>query len=94
MSEFDIILNNINVSIANALRRVIISQIPTIVIDTVCIKENNSGLCDEMIAHRLGLIPLRKTTQDPTTEFKISLEEVGPKRVYSRYHFSTRYRSC
>jgi len=83
MTEFEFIAN-IDVSMANALRRCIISQVPSIVIDTVCIKENDSCLCDEMIAHRLGLIPLKKTSESTETEFKIKLEQVGPKRVYSR----------
>jgi DNA-directed RNA polymerase alpha subunit len=82
-TEFDFIAN-IDVSIANAVRRTIISGIPNIVIDTVCIKENDSTLSDEMISHRLGLIPLKKTTSEPITDFKIKLEQVGPKRVYSR----------
>ncbi len=81
-TEFDFVINA-DVSICNAIRRTIISGIPNIVIDTVCIKENDSNLCDEMIAHRLGLIPLRKTTLEPITEFKIKLEQIGPKRVYS-----------
>jgi len=82
-TEFNFMINA-DVSLCNAIRRTIISGVSSIVIDTVCIKENDSFLCDEMIAHRLGLIPLRKTTSEPTTEFKIKLEEVGPKRVYSR----------
>ena len=82
-TKFEFIAN-IDTSLANALRRTIISGISSIVIDTVCIKENDSNLCDEMLVHRLGLIPLKKTIDDPTTEFKIKLEETGPKRVYSR----------
>ena len=83
-TEFQFVINA-DTSLCNALRRCIISSVPSIVIDSVCIKENDSPLCDEMIAHRLGLIPLRKTSQlDPTTEFKIRLEEIGPKRVYAR----------
>jgi DNA-directed RNA polymerase subunit D len=82
-NEFDFIAN-IDVSIANAIRRTIISGVSSVVIDTIIIKENDSSLSDEMIAHRLGLIPLRKTNLDTQTDFKIKLEEIGPKRVYSR----------
>jgi len=81
---WNFIINGIDTSLANALRRIMIGEVPSIVIDTVTIKENDSSLSDEMIAHRLGQIPLKKTTTDPTTEFKIRLDEIGPKRVYSR----------
>lgn len=79
---FDI--EGIDASLANAIRRVIIGRIPSIVIDTACVKENDSFLCDEFIVHRLGQIPLRKKPDEVITDFKIKLEEIGPKRVYSR----------
>jgi DNA-directed RNA polymerase subunit D len=53
------ILEGVDVSIANALRRTMISEVPTLAIEDVAIVENTSPLYDEIIAHRLGLIPIK-----------------------------------
>jgi DNA-directed RNA polymerase subunit D len=43
---------------ANALRRAMIADVPTLAIEDVRIYDNTSALFDEMLAHRLGLIPI------------------------------------
>lgn len=51
-------LSETTVSYANALRRILISEVPTVAIDLVEIERNNTVLPDEVLAHRLGLIPI------------------------------------
>ncbi len=53
------LLENSNIAFANALRRVMKNEVPVLAIENVDFEENTSGLFDEIIAHRLGLIPLK-----------------------------------
>lgn len=52
------IIQNFNLETANSLRRVMLSEIPTLAIDVVEVLDNTSVLADEFVCHRLGLIPL------------------------------------
>lgn len=54
--EFDLI--GVNCSVANAIRRILINEIPTFAIDKISLINNTSVLPDEFLAHRLGLIPI------------------------------------
>jgi DNA-directed RNA polymerase subunit D len=84
--------------LVNAIRRSCINAVPTLAIEDVSIFTNNSALYDEVLSHRLGLIPL---TTDLKTYVKRSeckckgagcarctvqfkLEAKGPGIVYSK----------
>ena len=53
------LLKGVSHAYANALRRAMMAEVPSMAIDDVIIIENTSVLYDEVIAHRLGLIPLK-----------------------------------
>lgn len=55
--EFDLI--GVDASVANSLRRTLIAEVPTIAIESVYVYNNTSIMQDEVLASRLGLIPLK-----------------------------------
>lgn len=67
-------LIGIDAPVANALRRILISEIPTMTIEKVFISNNTSVIQDEVLAHRLGLIPI---LVDPR-EFERKMEGADP----------------
>ncbi|WVR06373.1 hypothetical protein IAU60_003404 [Kwoniella sp. DSM 27419] len=55
--EFDLV--GVDASIANALRRVMIAEVPTIAIEEIYVWNNTSIMQDEVLCHRVGLVPLK-----------------------------------
>jgi len=80
---------------ANALRRVIMSEVPVMAIEDIEFRKNNTALYDETIGHRLGLLPLKtdlksyrmkKGAEDDGSaacEAVFTLKAKGPGIVYA-----------
>lgn len=50
-------LVGVDASVANAFRRILLAELPTIAIEDVFVYNNTSIIQDEVLCHRLGLIP-------------------------------------
>jgi DNA-directed RNA polymerase subunit D len=91
------VLDGTTPAFANALRRIMISEVPTLAIEWVDFHKNGSILFDEIISHRLGLIPLTFDPKKfnlkqeckcagkgcPLCEVTFALDKAGPGMVYS-----------
>ncbi|OYT58292.1 MAG: DNA-directed RNA polymerase subunit D [Candidatus Aenigmatarchaeota archaeon] len=91
------VLEKTTPAFANALREIMVAEIPTMAIEYVDIEKNTTGLFDELLAHRLGLIPLTFDSRlfnlkeeckcggkgCSRCEVILTLEKKGPCKVYS-----------
>ena len=90
-------VKGIHAAFANAMRRNMLDTVPVMAIEEVEFRKNTSVLYDEIIAHRLGLIPLKtdaKSYELPANckckgegcnrcQLKLTLSAKGPGTVYA-----------
>jgi DNA-directed RNA polymerase subunit D len=91
-------VKDIEITMLNALRRIILSEVPVMAIESVTYNTNTSILNDEILSHRLGLVPLKTDLKmfnniyDCSCKGKgcgkctltLTLKAEGPGTVYSR----------
>lgn len=91
-----LVIEGVDVPFINALRRICMVEVPTMAVEKVEIYRNDSKIFDEVLAHRLGLIPLKTDPESiiphdecdcddhcPRCSVSLLLKEKGPKTVYS-----------
>ncbi|MBI2542951.1 MAG: DNA-directed RNA polymerase subunit D [Candidatus Aenigmarchaeota archaeon] len=95
-SEIRFIVEGIEPSFANEFRRIMTSEIPTMAVEFVDFVKNDSALNDEIVANRLGQVPLTfdKSYNLPKEckcdgkgcslcQVRMTLKKKGPAVVYS-----------
>ncbi len=78
----EVTLEDANEAVANTLRRAMMIDIPTLAVDHLDVQKNESGLFDEMLAHRIGQVPLtvpENVEEDDSVH--IAIKQEGPGTV-------------
>ena len=65
-------ISNINYAFANAIRRIILTQVQSLAIDTIEVETNTGSIDSNSLAHRMGLIPLKY--KEKLSEFNLEDE--------------------
>ena len=95
--KISFILKGANAPLANLLRRTVLEEVAVMAIEEVEFRKNSSILYDEIIAHRLGLLPLSTDLKSynlkekcnckgkgcSRCQLKMTLKAKGPSVVYA-----------
>ncbi len=92
------VLKDVTPAYANTLRRLMMSETPTMAIEDVTFFKNDSVLYDEILAHRLGLVVLKTDLKSynmqsvcsckgagcAQCQLKLTMDVEGPRTVYAK----------
>ena len=81
-------LSGASTAFANAFRRAMIGEVPSLAIEDVRIYDNTSALFDEMLAHRIGLIPIKTDLTTYSTKDTCSCGGAGCPGCTATYTLS------
>jgi len=79
---FEFFIEDGDVHIMNAIRRAMLSETVTLAIHDVYINQNTSVMPDEVLAQRLGLIPLRIDSSELNLLEEVGAAEPDLRRLY------------
>lgn len=95
--EMEFVLSDSNPVFANSLRRAAMRNVPTMAVEEVEFRLNDSAMYDEIIAHRLAMVPLKTPSKGyalpgecgcrdgrcPKCSVELALTQEGPGMVFT-----------
>ncbi len=95
--KLSFLLKDVSPAFANMFRRIMREEVPTMAIEDIEFAKNSSVLYDEMVGHRLGLLPIKTDLKSynliseckcegkgcARCTLKMTLEAKGPGSVYA-----------
>ncbi|MBW2978224.1 DNA-directed RNA polymerase subunit D [Candidatus Woesearchaeota archaeon] len=88
--KLSFLIKGINATLANTLRRMIVEEVPTMAIEDVEFRDNSSALYDEIVAHRLGLMPLSTDLKSYNLPVECKCKGKGCARCQLKMTLSTK----
>ena len=75
-------MENVTAPLANLLRRVFVTEVPTMAFDRILIEENDGVVLDELLSHRIGLTPVAAPPQTFSyiTDDAVSFQKLDAKK--------------
>lgn len=79
-NRLDVEFKNVPVAFVNGLRRILLSEIPTVVINNVQILDNSTKMIHEMLRHRVEMLPVNVKPEEAAIirDTKIELRFLPP----------------
>lgn len=87
-NSMDFLISETNPAFANMLRRTLVADIPKLAIEDVIVYDNTSALFDEIVAHKLGMLPIPTPPEEFVERARCECKGEGCSRCTVHYTLS------
>lgn len=92
-TQFELDVDNGNISLANSLRRSLLSNVETYAFHDIDIIKNTSKMNDDILKHRISLIPIKYNFNDNLDDITFSLNVKGEDNSITNIYTNNLYSS-
>lgn len=79
-SKMTLHIQNMDVALVNGLRRLLLSEVPSISPETVHVWQNSGVMQDEVLNHRIGLVPFKLDCDE--LEYRLPNEDLSDRNAF------------